>query len=117
LPGTPVGEAAAAAALVYTLDRYPGDGKVRFFWDDIKIKSVIAIAPTVSQYKPADHEVELTDINYLLIQGVNDQDFPPSWERAASMKTSLSPAGAHILKAPLYMRSQPRPVQHKMGQV
>ena len=35
---------------------------------------MIAIAPSVDQYKPTDRDVELEDVNYLLLQGANDQD-------------------------------------------
>ena len=67
------GESAAIAALFCTLDRCPSNGNIRFNWN-FEIQSVIAIAPTVDQYHPAGHAVELTDVNYLLLQGANDQD-------------------------------------------
>ena len=67
------GESAAIAALFCKLDRYPSNGNIRFDWN-FDIKSVIAVAPTVDQYHPAGHAVELTDVNYLLLQGANDQD-------------------------------------------
>lgn len=67
------GESATIAALFCTLDCCPSNGNVRFDWN-FDIKSVIAIAPTVDQYAPAGHAVELSDVNYLLLQGANDQD-------------------------------------------
>lgn len=67
------GEAVAIAAYFNTLDNYPEDGNIEFNYH-YGIQSVIAIAPSVDQYQPADRSVELTDINYLLLQGANDQD-------------------------------------------
>jgi len=67
------GEMVADAALFNDYSYYPENGNISFDYH-FNIKSVIAIAPSVNQYMPADHEVELSDINYLLIQGANDQD-------------------------------------------
>ena len=67
------GESIATAALFNDYTHYPDNGNIRFNYH-FNIKSLIAISPTVDQYQPAQHEVELTDINYLLIHGSNDQD-------------------------------------------
>jgi len=67
------GEMAATAYLFNGLDRYPENGNVEFDYH-FNIRGIIAIAPTVNQYKPADHEVQLEDVNYLLLHGANDQD-------------------------------------------
>lgn len=67
------GEMIAAAYLFNDYDRYPENGTIRFDYH-YPIKALIAIAPTVDQYRPADHSVELTDINYLLLHGACDRD-------------------------------------------
>lgn len=67
------GETAATAVLFNNYNCYPSNGNIRFDYH-FNIKAVIAIAPSVNQYKPAGHEVKLTDMNYLLLQGANDQD-------------------------------------------
>lgn len=67
------GEAVATAAYFNKLENYPEDGTMDFQYD-FDIQGVIAIAPTVDQYQPTDRSVELEDINYLLLQGANDQD-------------------------------------------
>ena len=67
------GETVATAALFNHYDRYPENGTIRFDYH-YAIRSLIAIAPTEGQYEPGDHSVELTDINYLLLYGSNDQD-------------------------------------------
>lgn len=67
------GESIATAALFNDYTHYPDNGNIRFSYH-FNIKSLIAISPTVDQYQPAQHEVELNDINYLLIHGSNDQD-------------------------------------------
>ena len=63
----------AAAYLFNDYDRYSENGTIRFDYH-YPIKALIAIAPTVDQYRPADHSVELTDINYLLLHGACDRD-------------------------------------------
>ncbi len=67
------GEMVATAYLFNELEVYPDDGNVEFDYH-FNISSVIAIAPTVDQYMPAEHAVEISDVNYLLIHGSNDQD-------------------------------------------
>ena len=67
------GEMVATACLFNEYDRYPEHGGKEFHYN-YAIKSVIAIAPTVNQYKPADHSVELEDVNYLLLHGAEDRD-------------------------------------------
>ncbi len=67
------GEMASTAYLFHDYDCYPENGMRKFHYD-FNIQGVVAVAPSVNQYMPADHEVELQDTNYLLIQGANDQD-------------------------------------------
>lgn len=67
------GEAVAIAALFNKYAYYPSNGVIPLNYH-FNIKSVIAIAPSVNQYRPADHDVNIKDINYLLIHGANDQD-------------------------------------------
>jgi hypothetical protein len=67
------GESVATAYLFNELDAYPEDGNLKFDYH-FDISAVIAIAPTVDQYMPASHAVKISDVNYLLIHGANDQD-------------------------------------------
>lgn len=67
------GEMVATAYLFNDLEVYPDDGNIKFDYH-FNISSIIAIAPTVDQYMPAEHAVEIKDVNYLLIHGSNDQD-------------------------------------------
>lgn len=67
------GEMAATAYLFNGYDAYPENGNHKFDYG-FRIKGIIAVAPSVNQYMPADHEVELENVNYLLLQGANDQD-------------------------------------------
>ncbi len=67
------GEMVALAYLFNDLDVYPDNGNVEFDYH-FNISSVIAIAPSVDQYMPGDHAVNIGDVNYLLIHGSNDQD-------------------------------------------
>ena len=67
------GEMVATAYLFNGYSHYPENAVVRFDYH-YDIKSLIAIAPTVNQYKPADHSVVLEDVNYLLLHGASDRD-------------------------------------------
>lgn len=67
------GEMAAVAYLFNDYEYYPENGNILFDYH-FNIHSIIAVAPSVNQYQPASHAVELTDVNYLLVQGANDQD-------------------------------------------
>ena len=67
------GEMVATAYLFNDLDAYPEDGNIRFDYH-FNITSIVAIAPVVDQYMPVGRSVELSDVNYLLIHGSNDQD-------------------------------------------
>lgn len=67
------GEMVATAYLFNDLEVYPDDGNIKFDYH-FNISSIIAIAPTVDQYMPAEHAVEIMDVNYLLMHGSNDQD-------------------------------------------
>ena len=67
------GEMVATAYLFNDLDSYPEDGNIKFNYH-FNITSIVAIAPVVDQYRPVGRSVELTDVNYLLIHGANDQD-------------------------------------------
>lgn len=67
------GEMVATAYLFNELEAYPDNGTIELDYH-FNISSVIAIAPTVDQYMPAEHAVQISDVNYLLIHGSNDQD-------------------------------------------
>ena len=65
------GEMIADAYLFNEYDAYPSNGMFTFDYH-YRIRALIAVAPSVSQYLPAGHETELSDVDYL--QGANDQD-------------------------------------------
>ncbi len=67
------GESAAHAAAFNRLERYPDDANVKLDYN-FNIRSVIAIAPSDEQYKPAGHPTALENVNYLVIQGGHDAD-------------------------------------------
>lgn len=67
------GEAVTVAALYNSLKRLPDNGNISLSYD-FDISSIIAIAPCADQYRPSNRDVSLTDVNYLLIHGANDQD-------------------------------------------
>lgn len=72
------GEAAAIAAAFARLDAYPDDPTILFDYD-FSIKTVIAIAPSYGQYRPAGQDLHLEDVNYLLLQGSHDADNYFNW--------------------------------------
>ena len=95
------GEMVATAYLFNGLDQYPENGSVDFDYH-YNIKSLIAIAPTVDQYKPADHSVELEDVNYLLLHGAADRDVSNFQGMAQYENISFTGQGDY-LKSALYI--------------
>lgn len=67
------GEMVATAYLFNDLEAYPEDGNIKFDYH-FNITSIVAISPVVDQYMPVSHSVEISDVNYLLLHGANDQD-------------------------------------------
>lgn len=67
------GEAVSIAYLFNEAEVNPNNGTMKLDYH-FGIRSIIAIAPTVDQYKPVSKSVQLQDVNYLLIHGANDQD-------------------------------------------
>ena len=67
------GESVATVYLFNGLDTYPEDGNRKFDYH-FDISAIIAIAPTVDQYMPVNHAVKISDVDYLIIHGSNDQD-------------------------------------------
>ncbi len=67
------GEAIATAQYFNNSERLVDNGNTMLDYE-FNIKGLIAISPTVDQYKPANKAVLLEDVNYLLIHGTNDQD-------------------------------------------
>lgn len=67
------GEAVATASVLNKLKYYPQNASIKFDFN-YNIKSIVAIAPTDGQYKPAGKPTEVKNVDYLLIQGANDGD-------------------------------------------
>lgn len=67
------GEAVVVAALFNNLPYYPDNAIVKFNYG-FNIRSLVTIAPVDGQYQPAGEPIQLTDINYLVIQGSHDMD-------------------------------------------
>lgn len=67
------GEAVAEAAAFNRLPYYPDDAHLSFDFD-FRIRAVVAIAPSDSQYHPGDKPTPLEGANYLALQGANDAD-------------------------------------------
>lgn len=67
------GETVATAYLFNEYRCFPENAEVELDYHFL-IKGVIAIAPTVDQYLPADRSVAISNVNYLLIHGSHDQD-------------------------------------------
>ncbi len=95
------GEMVATAYLFNGYDHYPENAVVRFDYH-YQIKSLIAIAPTVNQYKPADHSVAVEDVNYLLLHGASDRDVTNFMGMSQYENVSFTGAGDYI-KTALYI--------------
>lgn len=89
------GEAAATACLFNWLEAYPDNGTVRFNYR-FNIRALIAIAPSVDQYMPAGHAVEVENVSYLLIHGANDQDVTSVCGEKQYANVAFTDGGEHI---------------------
>ncbi len=95
------GEAAAIAAAFARLDAYPDDPTILFDYD-FTIKTVIGIAPSYGQYRPAGKDLHLEDVNYLLLQGSHDADSFSNWGIRMYNRVGFSGHTPNI-KAALYV--------------
>ena len=95
------GEMAPAAYLFNGYDRYPENGNITFDYH-YSIRSIVAIAPTVNQYQPADHSVKLQNVNYLLLHGTDDRDVKNFMGMAQYENITFSGDGDYI-KSALYI--------------
>ncbi len=95
------GEMAATAYLFNGYSRYPENGSISFHYG-YHIKSIIAIAPTADQYRPADHSVALEDVNYLLLHGAADRDVTSFMGMGQYENISFT-GGGDYLKTALYI--------------
>ena len=95
------GEMVATAYLFNGYTHYPENAVVRFDYH-YNIKSLIAISPTVNQYKPADHSVAIENVNYLLLHGAADRDVTNFMGMSQYENVSFSGAGDYI-KSALYI--------------
>lgn len=95
------GECVSTAYLFNEYDVYPDNGNIKFDYN-FSIKSIIAIAPTADQYMPAQHEVSISDVNYLLIHGTNDQDVLSVMGNKLYKNTTFSGEGNYF-KSVLYV--------------
>lgn len=95
------GEMVATAYLFNQYDHYPENAVISFDYH-FNIKSLIAIAPTVNQYKPADHSVKVEDVNYLLLHGAADRDVTNFMGMSQYENISFTGNGRY-LKSALYI--------------
>lgn len=89
------GEMIADAYLFNEYDAYPSNGMFTFDYH-YRIRALIAVAPSVSQYLPAGHETELSDVDYLVLQGANDQDISVFLGNEQYENVSFSKDGSYI---------------------
>lgn len=95
------GEAVALAAALNKLPAYPEDGNIKFDYR-FGIRSVISIAGTDGQYKPAGHPTRLQDTNYLALQGAHDMDVSSFDGASQYSRTDFTGSGDYF-KASVYI--------------
>ncbi len=95
------GEAAAIAAAFNRMSRYPDDATTDFDFG-FDIRGVIAIAPSDSQYRPADRPTPVGETSYFTIQGGHDADVSLFLGDRQWNRVEISPEADHF-KASLYV--------------
>ena len=96
------GEMVATAYLFNDLEAYPEDGNIKFDYH-FNITSIVAISPVVDQYMPVSHSVEISDVNYLLIHGANDQDVSSMMGEKQYNNVTFTGEDKECLKASVYI--------------
>lgn len=94
------GEAVAVAAAFAGLGYYPDNGMLRLDYP-FQIKTVVAIAPVHRQYDPADLELSLKGVNYLVLQGEHDMDVSSFMGANMYRRVDVSDGG---IKAQVWMQ-------------
>lgn len=95
------GEAVTVAAAYNRLKSSPEDGNIKFNYG-FGIRSVISLAGTDGQYEPASQPTELTDVNYLALQGAHDMDVS-SFAGASQYNRIRFTSGSDDFKASVYI--------------
>lgn len=95
------GEAVTVAAAYNKLPASPENGNIKFDYN-FGIRSVISIAGTDGQYKPAGQPTVLKDVNYLAIQGSHDMDVS-SFDGASQYNRIGFTHGSDYFKASVYI--------------
>lgn len=94
------GEAVSIAAAMNLLELSPNNANNRFNFE-YKIKSLIAISPSEGQYKMGGKPIELSDLNYLVIQGSQDADISRFEGLLQYERVSFSDPNSTFFKAAL----------------
>lgn len=95
------GEAIMTAAAYNKLSALPENGNIKFDYN-FGIRSIISIASTDGQYKPAGQPTALKDVNFLAIQGSHDMDVN-SFDGASQYSRVGFTDGSDFFKASVYM--------------
>ncbi|GIQ64979.1 hypothetical protein PACILC2_35470 [Paenibacillus cisolokensis] len=95
------GEAITVAATYNRLPSPPENGNIRFNYN-FGIRSVISLAGTDGQYEPAGRPTELTDLNYLALQGAHDMDVSSFAGANQYSRIGFTP-GSDYFKASVYI--------------
>ncbi len=95
------GEAAAIASAFNHLPFHPGNAEIPFDFG-YNIRSIIAIAPSDGQYMPRRQRTELSDVNYLVLQGSADSDVRSFQGSRQYDRVSLT-EGSDLFKAAVYI--------------
>ncbi len=95
------GEAVSVAAAYNRLSAYPENANIKFSYN-FGIRSVISIAGTDGQYKPAGQPTVLKDVNYLALQGSHDMDVS-SFDGASQFSRIRYTGSGDYFKSSVYM--------------
>lgn len=95
------GEAVAVAAAYNKLPSAPEHGDIPFDYN-FGIRSIISIAGTDGQHKPAGQPTPLKDVSYLAIQGSHDMDVSSFAGASQYSRIGFSDNGPHF-KASVYV--------------
>lgn len=97
------GLAVAVAAAFNKLPCYPDDGALRFDYG-FHIRSLVGVAPADGGYRPAERDIVLEDVNYLVLQGAHDMDVFTFQGNRQYARVRFTPGGGdRLFKAAVYI--------------
>ncbi|MGR6541747.1 alpha/beta hydrolase family protein [Paenibacillus tundrae] len=95
-------EAVTTAAAYNKMTSYPENANIKFDYN-FNIRSIVSIAGTDGQYKPAGQPMSLKDVNYLALHGTHDMDVTSFVGTSQYHRTEFTDRSSEFFKSYVYI--------------